>query len=84
MPTYENVYWAESYNREFITCTHPFTHTEQLFPAVKGYKHFVCYFRILKFLCVYSTLSCRTSNDVLLNSGWKTAIHITYWNAPRL
>jgi len=87
MPTYENVYWAERYKTRGNLSharTYAHTHTQQLFVSVKGYMEFLRYFKILKFFCVYSTLSCRTCNDVLWNSGWKTAIHINYWNTPRL
>jgi len=91
----ENVYWAERYKTRrnpshahmhapMHAHTHPHKHTEQLFLSVKGYMEFLHYFKILKFVCVYSTLSCRTCNDVLWNSGWKTAIHVNYWNTPRL
>ena len=54
------------------------------FPHCQGIFGVLWYFKILKFLCVYSTLSVRTCNDVLWNSGWKTAIHINYWNTQRL
>jgi hypothetical protein len=74
MPAYENVCWPEIHHMHMHTCTH--THIEQLFPSVKGCIEFRHYFKILKFLCVYSTLSCITCNYVLWNSGWKTAIII--------
>lgn len=58
--------------------THTYTHTKQLFPSVKEYMESLRYFKVLKSLHVYSTLSCRTCNDVLWNSSWKIATHINY------